>query len=139
MSITEADRRVLHRALHQLMGKEADILMNALPVAPDRLATKDDVQLLGADLRTEMADLRTELKSDMAGLRTEMADLRTELKTEMAELRTELTTAMVELGSTLRAEFHEATTGQTRMLLMGLIGTVVSMSVVQLVSLLVVA
>ena len=121
MSITEADRRLLHQALHKLMGKEADIMMNALPTDPAGLASRDDLHLLSADLRTEMADLRTE-----------MADLRTDLRTDMAELRTE----MAELGSTLRAEFHAATTGQTRTLLFGLIGTVVTMSTVQLVSLL---
>lgn len=94
--MTETDRRRLHRALHEKTGEEADILMNALPTDPDRLATRDDLQLLGADLRTEM----------------------------------------VALGSTLRAEFHDATTGQTRTLLLGLIGTVVTMSTVQLASLL---
>lgn len=121
MSITEADRRLLHQALHKLMGKEADIMMNALPTDPAGLASRDDLHLLSADLRTEITDLRTE-----------MADLRTDLRTDMAELRTE----MAELGSTLRAEFHAATTGQTRTLLFGLIGTVVTMSTVQLVSLL---
>lgn len=132
MSITEADRRLLHQALQKPMGKEADIMMNALPTDPDGLASRDDLHLLGAELRTEMADLRTELHTDMADLRTDMADLRTELRTDMAELRTE----MAELGATLRAEFHAATTGQTRTLLFGLIGTVVTMSTVQLVSLL---
>jgi uncharacterized protein YdhG (YjbR/CyaY superfamily) len=43
------------------------------------LATKADL----AELRTEIAELRTELKM-------EMAELRTELKAEMAALRTEL-------------------------------------------------
>ena len=121
MSITEADRRLLYQALQKLMGKEADIMMNALPTDPDDLATRADLQLLGADLRTEMADLRTD-----------MADLRSELRTDMSELRAE----MAELGATLRAEFHAATTGQTRTLLFGLIGTVVTMSTVQLVSVL---
>ena len=124
MAITETDRRLLHQAMHELIGERADILMNALPADPDRLATGADLQVLGADLRTEMADLRTEV----ADLRTEMADLRSDLRTEMADL-----------GSTLRAEFHEATTGQTRTLLFGLIGTVVSMSTVQLASLLALA
>ena len=114
MSITEADRRLLYQALQKLMGKEADIMMNALPTDPDDLATRADLQLLGADLRTEMADLRSELRTDMSELRAEMA----------------------ELGATLRAEFHAATTGQTRTLLFGLIGTVVTMSTVQLVSVL---
>ena len=124
MSITETDRRQLHQAMHDLIGETADIFMAALPTEPDQVATKSDLRLLGADLRTEMADLRTE-----------MAELRTELRSEMAELRTE----MAELASSLRAEFHEATTGQTRTLLLGLFGTVVSMSLVQLVSLIVLA
>jgi chromosome segregation ATPase len=54
------------------------------------MATKGDI----ADLRTEIAELRTELKGDIAELRTELkgeiAELRTELKGEIAELRTEL-------------------------------------------------
>jgi hypothetical protein len=132
MTITETDRRRLHRALHASIGDEADILMNALPTDPDRLATRDDLRLQSAELRTDMGDLRTELRTGMADIRTEMSDLRTELRTGMADIRTE----MADLGSTLRVEFHAATTGQTRTLLLGLIGTVVTMSTVQLVSLL---
>lgn len=43
-------------------------------------------------------------KTDMAQLRTEMAELRTELKSEMAELRVELKTEMSDLRGELRAE-----------------------------------
>ncbi|MEL7209815.1 MAG: hypothetical protein AAGK32_16545, partial [Actinomycetota bacterium] len=110
MSLSESDRRALHAAAHQSMGKEADLLMDALFSDPERMATSDDVTLLGAELRTEMAELRTELRTEM-----------------------------VTLGADLRTEFHEATTGQTRTLLFGLVGTVMAMSTVQLVSLLVVA
>lgn len=35
------------------------------PPDPERIASKDDVAVLGADLRTEMADLRTELRTDV--------------------------------------------------------------------------
>jgi len=49
------------------------ILMEHLPPAGwSHLATKDDISVSGAVLRTEMAELRTELKTDMAGLRVEM-------------------------------------------------------------------
>ena len=48
-----------------------------------------------ANVRADVAELRTELKTDMANLRTElktdMANLREELKTDMANLRTEIT------------------------------------------------
>ena len=56
----------------------------------DSVATKADI----AELRADMAALRTELKGDIAELRTElkgdMAELRTELKGDMAELRTDM-------------------------------------------------
>ena len=56
----------------------------------DSVATKADI----AELRADMAALRTELKGDIAELRTElkgdMAELRTELKGDMAGLRTEI-------------------------------------------------
>ena len=69
----------------------------------DHLASKADV----AKVETQIADLRAELKGDIAGLRTELkgdiakvetqiADLRTELKgrtkveTQIADLRTEM-------------------------------------------------
>jgi hypothetical protein len=117
MAITEADRLQLHQAMKQLIGKEADTLMTALPRDQDNLATKDDVRNQGADLRTEMAELRVDLRTEMADIRVEMA----------------------EMGSSLRTEFHEATAGQTRTLMFGLAGTVMTMSVVQLVSVLAVS
>ena len=54
--------------------------------AKDTLATKQDTLIL----RHDMAELRGELRTEMAGLKTEMAELRAELKTEMAALRHEL-------------------------------------------------
>ena len=56
----------------------------------DSVATKADI----AELRADMAALRTELKGDMAELRTELkgdiAELRTELKGDIAGLRTDM-------------------------------------------------
>jgi chromosome segregation ATPase len=67
------------------------------------LATKADI----ANVRTEIADLRTELKEDMANLRAElkedMANLRAELKEDMVNLRAELKEDM----ANLRAELKE--------------------------------
>lgn len=69
------------------------ILMEHLPPAGwSHLATKDDVALSAAVLRTEMADIRLE-----------MAELRTELKTEIADLRTETRTGF----SLLRADMEK--------------------------------
>ena len=62
----------------------ADIAMEAMPpIDYDKLATKDNLNALGSDLRAEMADLRGDL-------RTEMADMRGELRVEMANMRSDM-------------------------------------------------
>ncbi|MBW3614735.1 MAG: hypothetical protein KY439_05420, partial [Actinobacteria bacterium] len=53
-----------------------------------RLDTRIDG--LAVTLRGEMAELRSELRGEMADLRGEMAELRGELRGEMAELRGEM-------------------------------------------------
>ena len=53
-------------------------------------------------MHTDMAELRTELRS-------EMAELRSELRSEMAELRSDLRLEMAEL----RAEIYKALNSQT--------------------------
>ena len=126
----ETERHELYElARREVSDRFAELMIKAVPAEPDRLATKDDLAVLGSDLRAEMADLRTELKTEMADLRTElkteMADLRTELKSEMADLRTDLTTEMADVRLSLTNEIHESFEAQTRVLLIGLIVSVV--------------
>ena len=103
MTITDGSRHQLHQSLDLAIGEEnAAVLMEHLPpvgwadVATRRdldhqsLMINKDLELLGANLRTEMADLRTGLQGETAELRTEMAELRTGLQGETAELRTSL-------------------------------------------------
>jgi len=47
------------------------------------LATKHEVEDLGAGCRGEVADLRNEIRVEFAKLRTEMATWRAELKSEI--------------------------------------------------------
>ncbi len=131
---TETERHEFYEiAKREVSDRFAELLMKSLPPEPERLATKDDARVLGAELRTEMADLRTDLRTEMADLRTdlrtEMADLRTDLRTEMADLRTELRTGM----AGLRTEMRDLTAGQTRTLMLGLVGSITALSVTQLV------
>jgi polyhydroxyalkanoate synthesis regulator phasin len=80
----EALAEALGEASHGDLATKADFA---------NFATKADL----ADLATKanLTDLAT--KADLAAVRTEIAELRTELKTEIAELRTELKTEFAEL------------------------------------------
>ncbi len=123
MSMTEPERHELYElARRDVSERFAQLMIKALPSDPDRLATKDDVAVVGSELRTEMADLRGDLRSEMAhlrgDLRSEMADLRTELRTGMAELRTEM---------------RDMTSGQTRTMMFGLVGSVTALAVTQMI------
>ena len=79
MSTNEKDRLDLRQAFEEFFADEriAGIAMDALPpIDYANLATKQDLALLSAELRGEMADLRGE-----------MADLRGEMRGEMGEMR----------------------------------------------------
>jgi hypothetical protein len=54
------------------------------------LATKTDVSELRGELRTEIANVRAEIANLRGELKTDMANLRTELKDDIAHLRVEL-------------------------------------------------
>ncbi len=66
--------------------------VEGLTVARD-VATKSDI----AEVRTEIAELRTELKSDIAEGRAEIAEVRNELKADIAEMRTAIVQSEVRL------------------------------------------
>lgn len=70
MALSEERRFRLRRVFRDLYDDEvADDMMEAYPPAG-----LEEARLAGAiaELRTEMADLRTELRAEMADLRTEM-------------------------------------------------------------------
>lgn len=98
------------KALSEHLGSEvAEAIMVMLPPMHwDELATKNDLAVLGHELRAEMAELRGELRADMAELRGElradMAKLRGELRSEMAALRQELHSEMATLRRELSGE-----------------------------------
>ena len=79
----------------------AEATVEAIVMSQQDLVTKQDLELTTEKLRTEMADLRAEMKADNAELRTEMKTdnekLRTEVKTDIAEFRAEVKTDIAEL------------------------------------------
>jgi hypothetical protein len=101
MSVDEVSRiRLARRAVEVFGEAEAATLMEHLPLGGvSNLATKDDLKILGAELRLEMSELRSELRG-------EMSDLRIELRGEMSEIRADFGTLRGEFG-TLRGEFGE--------------------------------
>lgn len=101
MSMTEPERHELYElAKHDVGERFAELMIKALPPDPQRLATKDDLAVLAAELRAEMA-----------GIRVEMADMRTSLMVEMRDL----------------------TSGQTRTMMLGLVGSITALSATQLI------
>ena len=84
MVVNERDRLKLAHRLQGLLGEEATILMEHLPYGGIAgLATKDDLVLFKAEIHTDMAEL---------GIA--MAELRSDLRVEIAELRSELYKAL---------------------------------------------
>ncbi len=125
MPLTERQRHDAYEALHHAFGDHTDTVIELLRPDHDHLATRQDLTLGLAELRDEITDVRSEIadvRAEIADVRVEMAGLRTELKTEMAELRTEL-----------KAEMRDLTTGQTRTMMLGLVGSITALTVTQLI------
>jgi hypothetical protein len=96
MTIDADEWQAFYERSRQVMGSAwAATLVKAIPPAgADALATKADLAALeerfGLRLTTGLAELRGELRTEMAELRTEMAELRGDLRTDIAGLRGEI-------------------------------------------------
>jgi len=115
----DASRVRALRKLEALIGlEEAHAIMESVPrfdwhqlatkadlaAATSGLATKDELRVLGAELRAEIAGLRTELHTEIAGVRTETAGLRAELHQSIAsQTRWFITTNAAMVGLALAA------------------------------------
>ncbi len=74
MSITDAERHDLYKALEEVLGEQrANVLMEHLPpVGWADVATKRDLDHLEEHLRLEMLGLRKDLELQIANLRNEV-------------------------------------------------------------------
>jgi hypothetical protein len=105
VTIDDRRRLQLYEAARTSFGEDAaGTLMEMLPVDHSELASKQDVSVLAADLRSDMSALRGELRSEMSALR--------------GELRSDL--------SALRAEMHDLFREQTNRILMFVLPTMLS-------------
>ncbi|MBV6509386.1 MAG: hypothetical protein JJLCMIEE_02455 [Acidimicrobiales bacterium] len=102
MALSERSRSALFQGLTPIVGEEATAEMLGQFPARDveEMVTREH-------LDRRLAELRGELRGEMAELRGEMAELRGELRGEMAELATGLRAEMAELRGELRAEMHQ--------------------------------
>ena len=92
MATTQAQRASLFNTLAELMGTEdAETLMQQLPPGSwDTMATKDDLQVLGATLAATftaaLAEFRVEVTNTIAELRVEVANGFAEAAKERTEI-----------------------------------------------------
>ena len=56
-----------------------------------------------AEVRTEIAELRAEMRTEIAEVRTDIAELRAEMRTEIAEVRTEMAELRMEVRTDIAA------------------------------------
>lgn len=73
MTTDEAARLHLYELARGAFDEAAaDTLMNALPRNPDRSATKDDLAVLGNDLRAEIAVLEANLRGEIKAANSDL-------------------------------------------------------------------
>jgi hypothetical protein len=94
MAVDEQRRIRLYEAARTVLGEqEAATLMEYLPPTGwADTATKDDLDRLGAELRSELSQLRGELRGE---LRSELSGLRVEMHDALREQTTRLGTWMI--------------------------------------------
>ena len=73
MVVNERDRLKLAHRLQGLIGEEATILMEHLPYGGIAgIVSKDDLALFQVAMHTDMAELRSDVRLEIAELRAEM-------------------------------------------------------------------
>lgn len=130
MSLTQSHRLQLHDIMKDKIGATgADLLLEALPVDATQLATKTDVDNVRIELRGEMSELRgefAELRGEMVG---EFAAVRGEMAAEFAEMRGEMATEFADVRgeiSELRTELLVAVAGLSADLKMSMRNTIIT-------------
>jgi len=103
MMTSENDRLQLHQDLRQAVGDRsaATLMTEVFRMDPERVATKEDL----AEVRGEIAEVRSELRGEIAELRGEIADVRAELRGEIAEVRLDAARQTRQLTLTLLVAF----------------------------------
>lgn len=128
MTLDEASRLHLYEQARNALGDAAaNTLMTSLPASPNRLATKDDVEVLGSRLDARIDELATRFDSrfEVMNGRFEMMDgkfeiLEANLRRDMAAANGELSRHLGERNSDLLRTLFFAMVG-TNATLVGLV------------------
>lgn len=110
--MSEAARNDLYNGLSELLGPDrAETLMSYLPrYDPDDVATRSDVD----SIRTDIADLRSELTGDITSVRSELkgdiAELRSEVRSDIGAVKADIGGVRSEFKGDIRAVRSDLTT-----------------------------
>lgn len=92
--MTVLDERVRSSLYRQLAAdygeEEASAMVESVATYHNELATKQDLGLLRADTQLLGAELRKEMATEFAAVRSEMATMSAELRSEIAALKDEI-------------------------------------------------
>lgn len=121
MSVSEIERRQLHKEVEKIMSDDsAAVLMRLLPpVGWNDFATKQDLETLGnfmqLSFNNSMLELRNEMRKEFVdetgilrnSMYGEFVDLRKEMQNEFAAVRSEMNTEF----AAVRSELHHEVDG----------------------------
>ena len=97
-----------------------DAMRQGVATKSDITDVRSDMQNVRQELKTDIAELRQELKTDIAELRhelkTDIAELRHELKTDIAGLRTEFKSDIVGLRTEVKTDIAGLEVAFTRII-----------------------
>ncbi len=106
MSVATFDTLAAVRNLEKAgMGtSQAEAVTETIRVAVFQgVASKEDID----ELRSEIGELRSEMKADIGELRSEIGELRAEMKADIAGLRAEMKADIAELRAEMKADIAE--------------------------------
>ncbi len=101
---------------------KAKAAAGAIPLA-EQLATKEDLAVTRADLKDDIAAVRTEIAEVRTALKDDIAAVRTDLKDDIAAVRTEIAEVRADLSG-LEARFYR----QLWIMAAGIVGLTVTLT-----------
>ena len=103
----EAITDTIRDAFTESVATKADIAELKAELKADIAELKADMAELKAELKADMAELETRLTTDMAGLKVDMASLETRLTTDMAGLKVDMASLETRMAERFEALYKQ--------------------------------